>query len=54
MIYIETGRKLISNGVNVRPYKGMIPQPRHVDIEPKVPVRQLLLVNKPNKTTLKF
>ena len=31
----------------------MIPQPRHVDIEPKVPVRQPVLVNKPNKTSLK-
>ena len=39
MIQTETGRKLIGNRVDVRPYKGRIPQPRHVDIEPKVPVR---------------
>ena len=36
----------------MRQYKGKIPQPRHVDIEPKVPVRQSVLVNKPNKTSL--
>ena len=46
MIHTETGRKLIRNRVNVRPYKGKIPQPRHVDIEPKVPVRWPVLVNK--------
>ena len=34
-------------------YKGKIPQPRHVDIEPKVSVRQPVLVNKYNKTSLK-
>ena len=38
---------------DVRSYKGEIPQPRHVDIEPKVPVRKPVLVNKPNKTSLK-
>ena len=53
MIHTETGRELIRNSVNVRPYKGKIPQPRHIDIEPKVPVRQPVLVNKPNKTSLK-
>ena len=52
-IQIETGRKLIRNRVNVRSYKGKIPQPRHVAIEPKIPVRQPVLVNKPNKTSLK-
>ena len=54
MTQTETGRELIRNRVNVRPYKGMIPQPRHVDIESKVPVRQPVLVNKPNKTSLKL
>ena len=53
MIQTETGRELIRNRVNVRLYKGKIPQPRHVDIEPKVPVRQSGLVNKPNRTSLK-
>ena len=51
MIQTETCRELIR--VNARPYKGKIPQPRHVDIEPKVPVRQPVLVNKHNKTSLK-
>ena len=54
MIQNETGRELIRNRVNVRPYKGKILQPRHVDIEPKVPVRQPVLVNKPNETSLKM
>ena len=53
MIQTDTGRKLIRNKVNVRPYKGKIPQPRHVDIDPNIPVRQPVLVNKPNKTSLK-
>ena len=53
MIQIETGRKLIRNRVNVRPYKGKIPQLRHVDVEPEVLVRQPVLVGKPNKTSLK-
>ena len=52
-IQTETGRKLIRNRVDRRPYKGKIPQPRHVDIKPKVLVRQPILVNKPNKTNLK-
>ena len=37
----------------MRLYKGKIPQPRHVDIEPKAPVRQPVLVKKSNKTSLK-
>ena len=53
MVHTETGRKLIRSRVGVTLYKGKIPQPRHVDIEPKVPVRQPVLVNKPNKTSLK-
>ena len=53
MILTVTGRKLIRSRVDVRLYKGKIPQPRHVDIECKVPVRQPVLVNKPNKTSLK-
>ena len=53
IIQTETGRKLIRNRVNVRPYKGKIPQPRLVDIESKVPVRQPVLVNKSHKTSLK-
>ena len=53
-IQTETGRNLIRNRVNVRPYKGKIPQPRHVDIEPKVPVGQPVLGNKPNKTSMKL
>ena len=53
MTQTETGRKLIRNRVNVRLYKGNIHSPRHVDIEPKVPVRQPVLVDKPNKTSLK-
>ena len=50
MIRTETGRELIRNRVNVRLYKGKI---QHVDIKPKVPVRQPVLVNKPNNTSLK-
>ena len=53
MIQTETGQNLIRNRVDVRPYKGKIPQPRHVDIEPKVPVRHPVLVNKSNKTSLR-
>ena len=54
MIQTETDRKLIRNRVNVKLYKGKILQPRHVDIEPNVPVRQPVLVNKPTKTSLRF
>ena len=52
MIQTETGRELIRNRVNMRPYRGKITHPRHVDIEPEVPVRQPVLV-KPSKTSLK-
>ena len=45
-IQTETGRKMIRNQVNVRPYKGKIPETRHLDIEQKVPVRQPVLDKK--------
>ena len=54
MMQTETGRQLIRNRVNVTLYKGKIAPRRHLDIEPKVPVRQPVLVNKLNKNSLKI
>ena len=52
-IQTETGRKLIRNRIDMRPYKGKIPLPRQVDIEPKIPVRQPVLVTESIKNSLR-